>query len=307
MSSSALSTQHSALPTPSPALRTKAVGAYLGLAVGDALGATLEFMTPREIENQYDVHREMIGGGWLRLRKGQVTDDTEMSLALGEAILAHRAVEPEAAAQAFSDWMRRKPIDIGNTVRRGIVHFRTTGEASVPESEYGAGNGAAMRCLPVALFTFGTTPEAVEAATLAQARTTHNNPLSDAGTICVVRMIQAGLAGGSLSDLRRLADGLVAAHPQFRFDAKPQQNPSGFIVDSLKAVFQALFDRLDFETGLIEVVNRGGDSDTTGAIFGMIAGALYGLEAIPKRWIDALEAVPRQACEAQAVALIECG
>ncbi|HSO84778.1 ADP-ribosylglycohydrolase family protein, partial [Thiocapsa sp.] len=96
----------------------RAAGAYLGLAVGDALGATVEFMTPREIREVYGEHRNLIGGGWLRLRKGRVTDDTEMSLALGNSILAAGCVDAHAIAEAFSDWMRTKPVDIGHTVRR---------------------------------------------------------------------------------------------------------------------------------------------------------------------------------------------
>src|SRR3990167_845853 len=65
----------------------KVLGAYLGLAIGDALGATVEFMRPREIEAQYGVHTEIVGGGWLKLARGQVTDDTTLSLALGSALL----------------------------------------------------------------------------------------------------------------------------------------------------------------------------------------------------------------------------
>ena len=87
-------------------LRSRAAGAYLGVAVGDAFGATLEFLTPREIQHRYGQHREIIGGGWLGLRKGQVTDDTEMSLALGRSILEAGKVDPEAVAEAFSVWMR---------------------------------------------------------------------------------------------------------------------------------------------------------------------------------------------------------
>ena len=140
---------------PGESLKSRAAGAYLGLAIGDALGATLEFMTPREIRHKYGVHREIRGGGWLRLRAGQVTDDTEMSLALGNSILAHGAVDPGSVAEAFSDWMRTKPVDIGNTVRSGISRYRQTGETQVPENEYDAGNGACMRCLPVALAYLG--------------------------------------------------------------------------------------------------------------------------------------------------------
>ena len=83
----------------------RAVGAYLGLAVGDALGATVEFMTPREIRAEYGVHANIVGGGWLRLKPGQVTDDTTMALALGRAILSAGRVEAEAAALAFDAWM----------------------------------------------------------------------------------------------------------------------------------------------------------------------------------------------------------
>jgi len=123
-------------------LQNRAVGAYLGLAVGDALGATVEFMTPLEIHQQYQIHDSICGGGWLGLKPGQVTDDSTMSLALGRAILKSGRVEAVAAAQAFDEWMRSKPVDIGNTVRRGIIHFRKTGNVDPPLSEHDAGNGA---------------------------------------------------------------------------------------------------------------------------------------------------------------------
>ena len=101
----------------------RAVAAYWGLAVGDALGATVEFMTPGEIRHQYGVHDHIRGGGWLRLKTGQVTDDTEMSLALGDAILQKGALDTVEVAQHFDQWLRSKPIDVGQTVRRGIVHY----------------------------------------------------------------------------------------------------------------------------------------------------------------------------------------
>ncbi|MFB0936712.1 MAG: ADP-ribosylglycohydrolase family protein, partial [Propionivibrio sp.] len=103
----------------------RAEAAYLGLAVGDALGATVEFMTPREIARQYGVHREIRGGGWLNLKPGQVTDDTTMALALGRAIIADGGeVKAMSCASAFDAWMRGKPVDIGNTVRRNLISFR---------------------------------------------------------------------------------------------------------------------------------------------------------------------------------------
>ncbi len=286
-------------------LTARALGAYLGLAVGDALGATVEFMTPSEIRERHGVHRDILGGGWLRLRKGQVTDDTEMALALGRSILAEGRVEPRAVAEAFSTWMRAKPVDIGHTVRRGIAHYRQTGEIEVPPNAYDAGNGACMRCLPVALFTLGATPEAVAAANLAQAHVTHHSPLGDAGTLTVIRMVQTALAGGSLADLQAEAQDLAAVHPEYRYDRRRTENPGGYLPETLAAVFQALFATETFETAMIEVVNRGGDADTTGAILGMMAGALHGRSAIPKHWLQHLDPEAARQCALQAQALIQ--
>lgn len=286
-------------------LRDRAVAAYLGLAIGDALGATVEFMTPREIREHHGIHRNILGGGWLRLPKGRVTDDTEMSLALGRAILERDGLDAPAIAEAFSDWMRGKPVDIGHTVRRGISLYRRTGTTEVPEHEYDAGNGACMRCLPVALYTLGAEPEAVDRANRLQAHVTHHNSLSDLGTLSVIRMTQTALLGGSLEDVRLLADALVEAEPRFAFDGERRQdNPGGYIVETLRAVFQALFATDGFESALIDVVNRGGDADTTGAILGMIAGALYGFEAIPRRWLKALDRETARLCRRQALELL---
>lgn len=291
--------------TPNSEREQRAIAAYLGLAIGDALGATVEFMTPREIALEYGSHQRIIGGGWLKLRPGEVTDDTTMSLALGEAILSHGGFDAEAIAARFSNWMRGKPVDIGNTVRRGLIHYRTTGQPAVEPNEHDAGNGACMRSLPVALATLGQPPAEIISAARCQAHTTHNNPLSDAGTECVIAMVQQAIIGEtSLGSLRGLSDQLVADYPLFRHDQRREENPSGFIVHTLRAVFQGVYATNSFERCLVEVVNRGGDADTTGAIAGMIAGALYGRAAIPRRWVKALNPEVREACAEQAVALL---
>ncbi|MCB1889605.1 MAG: ADP-ribosyl-[dinitrogen reductase] hydrolase [Rhodocyclaceae bacterium] len=284
--------------------QARAVGAFLGLAIGDALGATVEFMTPAEIAHanrrRGGRHTEIVGGGWLRLRAGQVTDDTTMALALGEAILeAHGRIEASACARAFDGWMRGRPVDIGNTVRRGILHFRNTGAVHVPESQ-DAGNGAAMRCLPVALALAGSTPARLDAAALVQARVTHHNPLSDAVVCALVRMVSALVCGAGPEVLLKEAASLSEVHPELRFRGRQCLNPSGYVVDTYRAVMQALVDTADFEACLVEVVNRGGDADTTGAIAGMLAGALYGESALPERWLVALDPAVRASCESQA-------
>jgi len=285
----------------------RAIAAYLGLAIGDALGATVEFMTPREIAAQYGTHDTLCGGGWLHLKPGQVTDDTTMALALGASILQHGKVDALAAAQAFDEWMHAKPVDIGNTVRRNLLLFRKTGNPEAPYSDHDAGNGAAMRVLPVALATFGQAEDAVRAACRAQAHVTHHCALSDAACECLVLMVQDALRGASKNDLlHQHAHPLATRHPEYKFRAvRPQSNPSGYVADTLQAAFQSFFDTDDFLNCLIDVVNRGGDADTTGAITGMLAGALYGLEAIPLPWLKKLDTDTRQSCEDQARKLVQ--
>ena len=285
----------------------RAIAAYLGLAIGDALGATVEFMTPREIAAQYGTHDTLCGGGWLHLKPGQVTDDTTMALALGASILQHGKVDALAAAQAFDEWMHAKPVDIGNTVRRNLLLFRKTGNPEAPYSDHDAGNGAAMRVLPVALATFGQTEDAVRAACRAQAHVTHHCALSDAACECLVLMVQDALRGASKNDLlHQHAHPLATRHPEYKFRAvRPQSNPSGYVADTLQAAFQSFFDTDDFLNCLIDVVNRGGDADTTGAIAGMLAGAMYGLEAIPLPWLKKLDTDTRQSCEDQARKLVQ--
>jgi len=288
-------------------IQARAEAAYLGLALGDALGATVEFMTPREIAHHHGVHRDIVGGGWLRLKPGQVTDDTGMALALGEAILAsHGRIDALACARAFDTWMRGKPVDIGNTVRRNLVRFRNTGEAQAPPSPHDAGNGAAMRVLPVALATLGQPEEAVRAACRAQAHVTHHNIASDAACEFITLALQDFLLGKSLREVfRTRMQSLVLAQPAFAFRERPRrENPSGWVVETLQAVLQALVDVGGFEPCLVDVVNRGGDADTTGAIAGMLAGALYGREALPARWLKALDPAVREACVGQSRRLL---
>jgi ADP-ribosyl-[dinitrogen reductase] hydrolase len=284
----------------------RAEAAYLGLALGDALGATVEFMTPREIGGQYGVHREIRGGGWLRLKPGQVTDDTTMSLALGEAIVSSGGeVEPMACARAFDGWMRAKPVDIGNTVRRNLIAFRRTGNPEAVPCEHDAGNGAAMRVLPVALATLERDEAEVRAAVRAQAHVTHHNPVSDAAAEFIALAVQDAIRGATLRDVyRRRIRPFVEAQPSCAYRTRRRDNPSGWIVETMQAVLQALLATDNFESCLIDVVNRGGDSDTTGAIAGMLAGAMYGPEALPSRWLRAVDGATRNACTNQARALL---
>lgn len=284
------------------ALHNRALGAYLGLAVGDALGSTVEFLTAREIQAQYGEHREMLGGGWLRLKPGQVTDDTEMSLSLGQAIIACGGWNLGAVADAYAVWLKSKPVDVGATCRRGIRRYMLQGTLETPLSDTDGGNGAAMRNLPVALYTLGDDP-AFEKCTLEQAHITHNHAFSDAGTLVLGRMVQTLLNGGGVKECRPHANRLVETHRQFKFDPYPKR-ASGYIVDTVQTVLYHFFFTDNFEDCLIETVNRGEDADTTGALAGMLAGALYGAQAIPKRWLDKLNPEIARKIHKQTAALL---
>jgi ADP-ribosyl-[dinitrogen reductase] hydrolase len=268
-------------------LKDRALGAYFGLAIGDALGATVEFMTSREIKLQYGEHNRLIGGGWLRLKPGQVTDDTGMSLHLGRAIIAAQGWDLPTVCDAFVKWLRSRPVDVGHTCRRGISRYIADGTMTKNFQEGDAGNGACMRNLPVALATLGNEAQ-FQRWTLEECHITHNHPLSDDATLCVGRMIQTLLSGGGVIECRAYAHALVETHKTFRFT--PYRGcASPYIVDTLQTVLHFYFRTDNFRSCLIEVVNQGGDADTTGAIAGMIAGATYGLSAIPEAWLRRLD------------------
>src|SRR5512137_2497718 len=127
--------------------RERAQAAFVGMAIGDALGATVEFMTASEIASKYGTFREITGGGWLRLKPGQVTDDTEMALCIARAIVRNQAWSPGAIAENFATWLKSRPIDCGDTCRKGIRTYMLHGTLEMPPNEWDAGNGAAMRML----------------------------------------------------------------------------------------------------------------------------------------------------------------
>lgn len=268
-------------------LHDRALGAFLGFAAGDALGATVEFMTPREIAARYGVHDRIIGGGWLGLAPGQVTDDTEMALALGRSLIRCGGLDLRDVCDEFAAWLKKGPIDVGNTCRRGIRRYLTEGSVAGPYFEGDAGNGAAMRILPVALATFGH-PQSAADWCRAQCHVTHHHDLSDAAALTLVRMTHVLLAGQGKDAARGVADLLVEQHRTFRFD--PYRGlSSAFIVDTMQTVLHVYFRTGSFAAGIVETVNLGGDADTTGALAGMLAGATYGVSAIPAGWLARLD------------------
>jgi ADP-ribosyl-[dinitrogen reductase] hydrolase len=266
---------------------SRIAGAIFGMAVGDALGAPVEFMMPGEISSKHGVLKEMVGGGWLRLKPGQVTDDTDMSLCIARAICHSGKWDLERIAGNFADWLKTRPIDVGDTCRRGIRNYMLHGQLESPPNEWDAGNGALMRMVPVALFTIGNN-ELLERYTIEQAHLTHNHPLSDGACISYGRMLHMAILGRSKTTMRREADDLVVKFPTFRFDPYKGM-ATGYVVDTFQTVCHYFFRGRNFEECLVRTVNQGGDADTTGAIIGGLAGAYYGMEDIPRRWLKKLD------------------
>ena len=264
-------------------LEDRALAAYLGFAIGDALGATVEFMTKSEIAARHGIHRDIIGGGWLRLRPGQVTDDTEMALALGRSLVRHSGLNVVDVCDEFAGWLKSRPIDVGSTCRRGIRRYITDGSTEGPYFEGDAGNGAAMRVLPVALATVGN-PEIAEHWALTQCRITHHHPLSDAAAIMLVRLLHHLLQGGDRAGARAIADQVIAEHRVLKFEPYDGQ-ATAYVVDTLKTVLHYYLGTDSFVDCLVGTVNQGGDADTTGALAAMLAGASYGMAAIPPKWL----------------------
>jgi ADP-ribosyl-[dinitrogen reductase] hydrolase len=268
-------------------LLRRALGSYLGFAVGDALGATTEFMNPREIKDQYGVHNRIIGGGWLKLRAGRVTDDTEMSLALGNSIIEQRGFRLTSAGDHFVNWMKSKPVDIGSTVRRGLRDYVTLGRTESPYSEQSAGNGAAMRNLPVVLYCLKDWAK-FEYMSLAQGRLTHNNEHSDRITLVFGEMMREIFTSGDKLKALEIGNRLIREYPKYSY-SNYKGECSGYVIDTFKTVMHFFAEGEYFEDTLVNTVNQGGDADTNGAIVGMLAGALYGVNNIPSKWLRKLD------------------
>jgi ADP-ribosylglycohydrolase len=277
-------------------------GSLLGLAAGDALGTTVEFAPPNSFEPLTDI----VGGGPFRLPVGAWTDDTSMALCLAESLVLRGEYDPIHQLQTYVRWYQdghRSSIgrcfDIGGTTRAALMTFERTGAAdSGPTSPYSAGNGSIMRLCPVPL-AFAHAPETAIALSGASSKTTHGLPVCMDACRYMGALIVGAVQG-------RPKDELLAAHfcpvpglwdreplhekiaaiaaGSFKSKEPPAIRGSGYVVDSLEAALWAFHRSADFRTGALLAVNLGDDADTTGAVYGQIAGAFYGLSGIPLGW-----------------------
>jgi len=280
------------------ALKSRYGGCLCGLAVGDAVGTTVEFK-PR---GSFAPVTDMVGGGPFGLQPGQWTDDTSMALCLAESLLEKHGFDARDQMARYLNWYRSgywsstgSCFDIGNTVREALESFEDSGQPySGSFSRAAAGNGSLMRLAPVVLYFYPQMPVVLRFAA-SGSRTTHGATeaveccqlLAFILTQCLSGMSKDEVLNATELVLTELAVGSVASGA-YRGKREDQIVGSGYAVASLEAALWC-FARTDtFREAVLTAANLGDDADTTAAIVGQIAGAFYGIEGIPAHWLQRL-------------------
>ncbi len=269
-------------------------GTAVGAAIGDALGMPLEFGPAVPLDQ---LVRTMQAG---RLPAGAFTDDTEMALALAESLLTHDPLNPSDLAQRFVAWYRAGPADIGRQTRlalRRIAHgepWDAAVAAVQAETPWSAGNGSVMRCWPVALARCNDL-ERLLADSRLQSQVTHPHPECVAGCAFVNAAIyhmargippaEAVNRALDQADLPTELRQVIEIAPAKRRDDLPN---TGWVRHTLESAIWGLLITDSFEEAVVQVANLGDDADTAAAVVGALAGAAYGLNAIPADWRAAL-------------------
>ena len=288
-------------------MRERYKGALLGLAVGDAVGTSVEFTPPGSFEPVQD----MTGGGPFDLAPGQWTDDTSMALCLAESLVAKKAFDPVDQMERYLKWYREgylsstgECFDIGNTVRGALHRFERSHDPYCGSTDpRSAGNGSLMRLSPVPL-AYSRDPEKAIQLSGDSSRTTHGAQSAVDACRYFGGLIVGALAGQEKEVLLSpryspVAKGYWRTHAlapkiddvaagSFKQKDPPEIQGSGFVVRSLEAALWAFHRSSSFREGCLLAVNLGDDADTTAAVYGQIAGAYYGADNIPHGWIAKL-------------------
>jgi ADP-ribosylglycohydrolase len=278
-------------------------GCLLGLAMGDALGTTLEFKAP----GTFNPISDIVGGGPFQLRPGYWTDDTSMALCLAESLLRKRDMDLQDQMNRYLNWYRYGYMsstdtcfDIGNTVARALVRYEQTGNPEAgPTAPNTAGNGSVMRLAPVPMAFFSSANTCLEMCAWSSVSTHGARAAVDA---C---RYYGGLIFGALNGLDKEEllseafhpskgkwaqgeldeDILMVAKGSFKDKFPPEIVGSGYVVKSIEAALWAFYNSDNFREGCLLAANLGNDADTTAAIYGQLAGAYYGLEGLPQDWL----------------------
>ena len=294
-------------------------GCLLGLAAGDALGTTLEFQEPGEFTPLTD----MVGGGPFNLQPGEWTDDTSMALCLAESLITQRDFDPIHQLETYVRWWRQghlsvkgRCFDIGITTAGALQRFETHRQQYPGSTDPGAaGNGSLMRLAPAPLAFAGDPERAIRLAG-DSSRTTHGAIECVDACRYFAGLLLAGINGLSKQEILNnhfepavksvlqnpLAPKVLAiASGSFKLKEPQNIRGSGYVIHTLEAALWAFHTTDNFRDGALKVVNLGEDADTTGAVFGQIAGAYNGVEGIPAEWREKL--AMRELIEQRAVEL----
>jgi ADP-ribosyl-[dinitrogen reductase] hydrolase len=280
------------------ATRDRAVGAMLGLAVGDAIGTTLEF-TPRD---SLPLLTGMVGAGPFRLAPGEWTDDTAMALALTDSLLSHPDLDETDLMDRFVAWHERgdyshngRCFDIGITTLGALGRFVKSGEPIAGSSDPGtAGNGSLMRLAPVAV-RYWNDPGRLRDTAARQSRTTHGAAEAVDACVAYAELLADAIAGRPAEEVLFPRSGdwapkiAVIMAGGWRTKQRGDIRGSGYVVDALEAALWSVAHAGgDAARAVLTAANLGDDADTTAAIAGQLAGALSGTDGIPADWLQCL-------------------
>jgi ADP-ribosyl-[dinitrogen reductase] hydrolase len=279
------------------ASQDRAIGCLLGLAVGDAVGVTVEFQ-PR---GSFPPVTDLTGGGQFNLVPGEWTDDTTMALCLGQSLLGNGTLDQYDFMVRLKDWLedgentvRGKCFDIGLTTKAAIERFILDDNPAAGISDAAsAGNGSLVRTAPLALFYAGNI-DAARFLANKQSRATHAAiECLDACELFTAQLIDA-LNGADKDQATRPR--IMALCPDVLFingrdwRDKPREaiKSSGYVVDTLEAALWSVWHTDNFRDAVLMATNLGGDADSVAAVAGQLAGALYGASSIPPEWLAKL-------------------
>lgn len=275
----------------------RARGAFLGLAIGDALGTTLEFR-PR---GSFTPLTDMVGGGPFNLKPGEWTDDTSMALCLASSLVEPCGFDARDQMNRYVRWRREgymsvtgSCFDIGGATAAALTRFEQTGEPFAGDpSRSAAGNGSLMRLAPVVLFFAIDEEAAVEHAALSS-RTTHAAPQAVDACRVLARLMVRALRGESSQDVLAPVNGefdeaiLPIARGEYKAKLQSAIRSTGYVVHTLEAALWCFHHARDFRDGCLMAANLGDDADTVAAVYGQIAGAHWGESGIPAEWLERL-------------------
>ncbi|QWC18050.1 ADP-ribosylglycohydrolase family protein [Halorubrum sp. 2020YC2] len=284
----------------------RARGVLLGLACGDALGRPVEFKSASAISTEHGRLDEMVGEGTWNQPAGMITDDTEQALCIVRSLAEQHEFDPADIAERFVAWYDSNPFDIGRMTMKSLSRLKHGDEwdeagqhvwESSPEGQ-NAGNGSVMRCAPLAI-PYADDWERLGKVSRQSSQITHADPRCTYGC-AVLNLTVAGLLDNADTPLQDALDDVgsdapselvTALQPLARGDSPDTLETSGYVVHSLQtALHDGLFAE-SAEEAIVTAVNRGGDTDTIGAIAGAVAGARFGESQLPERWLSAIDEV----------------